>query len=99
MLMEAKIDFAPMIVPTIPVQAIEYSGTKRFVYVVQPDSTVKRTEVKLGGRVGENVQVDSGVDVGQRIVKEGLVSIRDGMKIKDLSSSDTKQKSSTNAEG
>ncbi len=43
MLMSASIDFAPQRAPIVPVQALEYSGTKRFVYVVDEKGVANRS--------------------------------------------------------
>lgn len=85
MLMSAKIAFPAINEPIIPVQAIEYSGTKRFVYRVTENNTVARTEIMLGGRIEDSVLIESGIEVGDRIVVKGLVNMADGRKIKDLS--------------
>ncbi|MCC4800664.1 efflux RND transporter periplasmic adaptor subunit [Enterovibrio norvegicus] len=95
MMMEALLDFAPQISSVIPVQAIEYSGTKRFVYLVGDDGIAKRTEVKLGARVDNKVTVENGLALGDRIVVQGLVSMRDGTKVNDL----TAAKSAESGEG
>ncbi|GLS91546.1 MexH family multidrug efflux RND transporter periplasmic adaptor subunit [Psychromonas marina] len=88
MLMSAKIAFPVINEPIIPVQAIEYSGTKRFVYRITDKNTVQRTEVMLGGRVEDSVLIESGVKVGDKIVVQGLVNMSDGLKVKDLSIED-----------
>ncbi len=92
MMMEAKITFEPQISTVIPVQAIEYSGTKRFVYLLDDKNTVHRTEIKLGARLDNKVTVEEGLNLGDRIVSQGLVSIRDGIKVKDLKQSDNEGK-------
>ncbi|MGL5291579.1 MAG: efflux RND transporter periplasmic adaptor subunit [Vibrionaceae bacterium] len=84
MLMEAEINFTPRMAKLVPAQSVEYLGSKRFVYKVLPDQTVRRTEVKLGGRFDQMIQVDSGVQEGDPIVVQGLVSLKDGMAINDL---------------
>ncbi|PKF63883.1 efflux transporter periplasmic adaptor subunit [Psychromonas sp. psych-6C06] len=91
MMMSANIAFAAINEPIIPVQAIEYAGTKRFVYRVTSDNKVQRTEVILGGRIKDNVLIESGIEVGERIVVQGLVNMSDGLTIKDLSVLDTKE--------
>lgn len=85
MMMEAILDFEPLVTMVIPVQAIEYSGTKRFVYKVGENNIAQRTEVKLGARLDNRVTVENGLSLGDSIVVEGLVSMRDGAKVKDLS--------------
>lgn len=84
MLMSASLGFPAISEPVIPVQAIEYSGTKRFVYVVGADNLAKRTQVTLGARIQDEVLITEGVDVGERIVVQGLVNMRDGLKVNDL---------------
>lgn len=84
MMMEATMGFAPTVSAVIPVQAIEYSGTKRFVYLVDDKGIANRTEVKLGARIDNLVTVESGLEIGDRIVVQGLVSMRDGTKVNDL---------------
>lgn len=84
MLMEVVMQFKPKLALTIPVQAIEYSGTKRFVYRIDAEGKSRRTEVKLGARFDNTVSVESGLTEGDRIVIEGLVRMRDGVKVKDL---------------
>ncbi len=84
MMMQALLTFAPVTAPVIPVQALEYSGTKRFVYVVNDNQVVSREEVILGHRVGDSVLIESGLNVGDEIVVQGLVNMRDGLSIKAL---------------
>ncbi len=92
MMMEANITFEPQVSMVIPVQAIEYSGTKRFVYLLGDKDIVQRTEIKLGARLDNKVTVEEGLSLGQRIVSQGLVSIRDGIKVKDIEQSDSEGK-------
>ncbi|WP_028115638.1 efflux RND transporter periplasmic adaptor subunit [Ferrimonas senticii] len=91
MMLAANIEFAPLQQTFVPVQALEYFGTKRFVYVLDDNNRVHRTEVTLGERVGTNVAINSGVKAGQRIVVEGTVNMKDGVKVADLSKPSSKQ--------
>ncbi|MGR6861244.1 efflux RND transporter periplasmic adaptor subunit [Aliivibrio salmonicida] len=84
MLMAAELDFPVINAPIIPVQALEYSGTKRYVYVISEDNKVTRTEVTLGARVENRVVINSGLEIGQDIVVQGLVNMRDGVSVKQL---------------
>ncbi|KLV09263.1 hemolysin D [Photobacterium aquae] len=84
MMMVAKLGFAPQDAAVIPVQALEYSGTKRFVYLVDDAGKAHRTEVQLGARVENEVMIESGITVGDRIVVQGLVNMRDGVQVNDL---------------
>ncbi|OCH16538.1 efflux transporter periplasmic adaptor subunit [Aliivibrio sp. 1S165] len=84
MLMAATVDFPSINAPIIPVQALEYSGTKRYVYVIGEDNKVTRTEVTLGARVENRVVISTGLSIGQDIVVQGLVNMRDGVVVKQL---------------
>ncbi|MGL5947653.1 MAG: efflux RND transporter periplasmic adaptor subunit [Aeromonas sp.] len=82
----------------IPAQAVEFSGDKRFVYRLMPAPaaagasspaplpTVRRVAVEVGQLHGEQIEVLAGIAVGDRIVVEGLVSLRDGAQVKELRS-------------
>lgn len=91
MLMSATLVFPSINEPVIPVQALEYSGTKRYVYVVDENQKAQRTEVILGARIENEVLIESGVEIGDRIVVQGLVNMRDGMAVSDLTTANTEQ--------
>jgi len=84
MLMAADIAFPAISAPIIPVQALEYSGTKRYVYVIGDDNKATRTEVLLGARVENQVVIEAGLTVGQKIVTQGIVNMRDGVTVRVL---------------
>ncbi len=65
----------------MPTSAIQRGAPGTFVYLVQPDSTVKVRVVELGPTNGENVAVRSGLAPGDRIVVDGADKLRDGIKI------------------
>jgi len=85
MMLSSTLTFPPTTAPIVPVQALEYSGTKRYVYVVNSEQITQRTEVTLGERVGDEVLIESGLTIGDRVVVQGLVNMRDGLKINEVS--------------
>jgi len=118
MMLLSTLVFDPISAPIIPVQALEYSGTKRFVYVLTKNTkadkskksrnendpkrenkeagkkragtktknyVVERRQVILGARIDNEVLIDSGLEIGERIVVQGLVNMRDGLTVIDLS--------------
>ena len=95
MLVSARINFSPVSASIIPVKALEYSGTKRFVYVVGDNDKVNRREVQLGTRAGNQVVIEKGLLVGEQIVTQGLIKMRDGVKVKVLN--ETAQSDSSKA--
>ncbi|MBR9728537.1 efflux RND transporter periplasmic adaptor subunit [Shewanella intestini] len=88
MMMSAKLTFPATSQAVIPVQAIEYSGTKRFVYLVDDRHVVKRTQVTLGARVDNEVLITQGVNAGDLVVVQGLVNMRDGLNVNVVPSDD-----------
>ena len=90
MMMSANMTFPAIEAAIIPVQALEYSGTKRFVYVVDEANRTERREVILGARIQDQVLIEKGLSVGERIVVQGLVNMRDGLQVKDLANAGTR---------
>lgn len=80
-LIPVKIDSA-IVVP----QAATYEmQDKRFVALVQDDSTVKATEIKIMSiNDGKNFVVTSGLKAGDKIVLEGAATLKDGTQIKPI---------------
>ncbi|MHC6657645.1 efflux RND transporter periplasmic adaptor subunit [Aeromonas salmonicida] len=84
MLLNVELSLPPQKMTLIPAQSVEYAGEQRFVYRLEPDGRVKRVAVVLGDTHGEEVWVTEGLKVGDRIVVEGLVNLRDGIRVHDL---------------
>ncbi|ANT67131.1 efflux RND transporter periplasmic adaptor subunit [Aeromonas hydrophila] len=84
MLLNVELSLPPQKMTLIPAQSVEYAGEQRFVYRLEPNGKVKRVAVVLGDTHGEEVWVTEGLKVGDRIVVEGLVNLRDGVSVHDL---------------
>lgn len=84
MLLNVELSLPPQKMTLIPAQSVEYAGEQRFVYRLEPNDKVKRVPVVLGDTHGEEVWVTEGLKVGDRIVVEGLVNLRDGVSVHDL---------------
>ncbi|GIU50284.1 efflux RND transporter periplasmic adaptor subunit [Shewanella sp. KT0246] len=89
MMMAATLNFPAVSEPVIPVQAIEYSGTKRFVYLVDNNNVANRTEVILGARIDNEVLITEGLSIGDNVVVQGLVNMRDGVSVDVLEQQST----------
>ncbi|WP_375750553.1 efflux RND transporter periplasmic adaptor subunit [Vibrio sp. HN007] len=98
MLMSADLEFPPIKAPIVPVQSLQYSGTKRYVYVVDDNNKAHKTEVILGARVDNEVVIEKGLEVGDRIVVQGLVNMRDGASVKELGDQAAKPQGKPNQE-
>ncbi len=66
---------------TIPAKALVEQMGEYFVYVVQPDSTVREQRVSKGRSLGVNVTIDAGLAEGETIVVDGIQSLRPGAKV------------------
>lgn len=84
---KATIQFAvnhSVVVPDNAVVKQQGSGVK-FVYVVQPDNTVKGVQVKLGKHFGTSYEVLEGLEEGVRIATRGSNALKDGDKVQIVS--------------
>ncbi|MFT3761169.1 MAG: efflux RND transporter periplasmic adaptor subunit [Pseudoxanthomonas sp.] len=68
----------------IPELAVQQSGETSSVFRVDAGEQVRLVPVKLGARRFGEVEVVSGLQPGDRIVVEGTVKLRDGLKIEDV---------------
>jgi multidrug efflux system membrane fusion protein len=65
----------------VPQAAIQRNNDQAFVYVVQPDSTVKSTNIKIIATEGETSAVQ-GVTSGQELVTDGFDKLQNGSKVR-----------------
>jgi multidrug efflux system membrane fusion protein len=68
-------------VATIPVTAVRHGTQGDFVFLLQPDRTVKMQVVKLGPAAGTSIAILSGVGIGQTVITEGADTLDDGSKV------------------
>jgi multidrug efflux system membrane fusion protein len=66
---------------TVPVTAVRHGTQGDFVFILQPDSSVKLQTVKVGPAAGTSVAILDGVRVGQTVITEGADSLEDGAKV------------------
>lgn len=66
----------------VPVAAIQQGREGDFVYVTQPDNTVKLAKVTTGPQDDEVVTITKGLQAGQVVVVDGSGKLKDGSKIK-----------------
>ena len=68
----------------IPDTSIILEGNKAYVYKVSKDNITNRSEIQIGLRNDGNVEVISGLNLGDIIVSEGLKKVRPKGKIKPI---------------
>ncbi len=66
---------------TIPSEAIFANGNQSFVFVVNPDSTVKRVGVTTGMQLKNAVEILAGLDPDMTVVQAGHQKLHEGAKI------------------
>ena len=78
---------------TIPQSATVEIQDKKFVFVLQPDNTVKNTEIKVSNlNDGKNCLVTGGLKSGDKIVVEGVQILKDGQEIQPITREQQKAK-------
>jgi membrane fusion protein (multidrug efflux system) len=66
----------------VPEEALVPEQARQFVYVVEGDAVAKR-EVRLGRREPGLVEIVDGLAVGDRVVIEGTLKLRDGAPVRE----------------
>ena len=69
-----------VVVPDVAVVKQMGSG-EHFIYVLQPDNTVKYQLVEVGKRLGNKYEIISGINEGDKIVTEGQARLKDGVTV------------------
>ena len=69
---------------TVPQSSILYDNGQAYVYVVDEQNRVHRTNVALGTRDGTAVEIVSGLSLNQRIVGAGAAFLQDGDQVRVL---------------
>ena len=65
----------------VPQRAVQQNQSIQMVYVVGPDNKVQARPVQTGPRVGESWIISSGLQPGDRVVVEGLMTVRPGVEV------------------
>jgi len=64
----------------LPVTAVQTRYGRSVIFTVK-DRKAKETEVKLGDRIGANVEVLQGLEAGDTIVSDGVEALSDGLAV------------------
>lgn len=74
----------------MPVNSIVEKNGKSYLYLVNDDETVRLVEITTGNSVDNEIQILTGVNVGDRVVIEGMRILADGSKIIDIDNHEKK---------
>lgn len=69
-----------VVVPDQAVVRMLGSGDK-FVYVLNEDGTVSYKKVEIGVRMEKEYEILSGIEAGQKVVVDGQIRLKDGIKV------------------
>ena len=64
--------------------SIIFEDEKKFVYKILDNNKIKKTEVVTGIRKDGNLEVLEGLNANEKVVKEGLARLVDGMTVRPL---------------
>ena len=64
--------------------SIIFEDDKKFVYKILDNNQIQKTEVKTGIRKGGNLEITDGLNANDKIVKEGLTRLADGMMVRPI---------------
>lgn len=77
----------------IPQSATQEIQDKKFVFVLQPDSTLKHTEITISNLSnGKTYLVTEGLNAGDKIVVEGVQLLKNGQKIEPITTAQKEAK-------
>ena len=62
--------------------SILVQGKTNFVYKVLEDNSVEKMEVEVGKRSFGKIMVLNGLNINDKIIKEGISKVRNKMKVK-----------------
>ncbi|HWA61398.1 MAG TPA: efflux RND transporter periplasmic adaptor subunit, partial [Caulobacteraceae bacterium] len=66
---------------TVPATAVRHGAQGDFVWVLQPDHTVKQRPVTVGPGTGETFSIAKGLALGETVITEGGDRLRDGGRV------------------
>ena len=83
-LLEVRVKFDLRNSLSVPDTSVMIEGDKSYVYKISAENIANKTEVKTGLRGDSNIEIISGLTVGDIIVAEGLKKVRPRGKIKPI---------------
>jgi len=83
-LLEVSVKFNLRNSLSVPDTSVMIEGDNSYVYKVNHENIVNKTKVKIGQRDDRNIEIISGLSVGDIVVAEGLKKVRSQEKIKPI---------------
>ncbi len=87
-LLEIEIFYNEKNALSVPDTSVIYEGNKQFVYKIIENNIIKKTEIETGIRNKGSLEIITGLNIGDKIIAEGLTKVRPGMKVKPIINSE-----------
>jgi len=68
----------------VPQRAVQQNQSIQTVFIVDPANKIEARPVKTGARVGESWLIEDGLKPGDRVVVEGLLTVRPGIAVRPV---------------
>jgi membrane fusion protein (multidrug efflux system) len=68
----------------VPQRAVQQNQNLQSVFVVGPANKIEVRPVQIGPRVGDDWVIEQGLNPGERVVVEGLLSVRPGLTVRPV---------------
>jgi membrane fusion protein (multidrug efflux system) len=68
----------------VPQRAVQQNQSIQVVYALAANNTVEARPVKTGERVGSDWIIEQGLRPGDRVIVEGVLSVRPGVTVRPI---------------
>ncbi len=82
MLLTLTVTMAERVALTVPENSVFQVASRAYVYQIDDDRVARQTEIRTGARRPGEVEVLDGLSEGDLIVTEGIVKLRDGLRVR-----------------
>lgn len=67
----------------VPARSLTFSGQEKAVFVINEQGVAQRRIVEVGATQAEWAEILSGLEAGEQVVDQGVVKVRDGIRVRD----------------
>ncbi len=72
---------APTKTIVVPARSVLFDGNQQYVFVIDEKNTAKKRLITVGQSTQETIEVLGGLNIGERIVDEGVIKTKDGARV------------------
>ncbi len=82
MLASITLQTSPRLTLMVPARSLSYSGSEKFVFIVDENQQVSRQPVEIGLTRARAIEITSGLSPGDQVIDQGVVKVREGMRVR-----------------